>query len=65
MRRDHWGQSPEFALPVGDMRPIGYLMQQHGVQLLGWQPSGTSAYLRLLDTTFATSLGRRLPRIDG
>ena len=32
MRRNHW-QSPEFALPVGDMRPIGYLMQQHGVRL--------------------------------
>ena len=32
MRRDHW-QSPEFELPVGDMRPIGYLMQQHGVRL--------------------------------
>ena len=32
MRRQHW-HSPEFALPVGDMRPIGYLMQQHGVRL--------------------------------
>ena len=32
MRRHHW-QSPEFELPVGDMRPIGYLMQQHGVRL--------------------------------
>ena len=32
MRREHWS-SPEFELPVGDMRPIGYLMQQHGVRL--------------------------------
>ena len=32
MRRHHW-RSPEFELPVGDMRPIGYLMQQHGVRL--------------------------------
>ena len=32
MRRDHW-QSPEFELPVGDMRPIGYFMQQPGVRL--------------------------------
>ena len=32
MRRDRW-PSPEFELPVGDMRPIGYLLQQHGVHL--------------------------------
>ena len=32
MRRKHW-TSPEFDLPEGDMRPIGYLMQQHGVRL--------------------------------
>lgn len=32
MRRTHW-PSPEFELPEGDMRPIGYLLQQHGVHL--------------------------------
>ena len=32
MRREHW-KNPEFPIPVGDMRPIGYLMQQHGVRL--------------------------------
>ena len=32
MRREHW-KNPEFPLPVGDMRPIAYLMQQHGVHL--------------------------------
>ena len=32
MRRRHW-KSPEFELPAGGMRPIGYLMQQHGVRL--------------------------------
>ena len=31
-RREHWKAS-EFELPVGGMRPVGYLMQQHGVQL--------------------------------
>ena len=31
-RRDHWGESP-FGLPHGEMRPIGYLIQQHGVRL--------------------------------
>ena len=31
-RREHW-TSPEFELPPGLMRPVGYLMQQHGVRL--------------------------------
>jgi cellulose biosynthesis protein BcsQ len=31
-RRDNWAD-PDFALPAGDMRPIGYLIQQHGVRL--------------------------------
>ena len=31
-RRGYW-KSPEFALPRGHMRPIGYLMQQHGIRL--------------------------------
>ena len=31
-RRNHW-PAPEFELPEGDMRPIGYLLQQHGVHL--------------------------------
>ena len=31
-RRDHWTE-PDFPLPAGDMRPIGYLIQQHGVRL--------------------------------
>ena len=31
-RRDNW-KEPEFALPAGHMRPIGYLVQQHGVRL--------------------------------
>lgn len=31
-RRDHWTQS-EFPLPDGDMQPVGYVVQQHGVRL--------------------------------
>ena len=31
-RREHWKAS-EFELPVGGMRPVGYLMQQHGLEL--------------------------------
>ncbi len=31
-RRDNWS-SPEFALPKGEMQPIGYVVQQHGVRL--------------------------------
>lgn len=29
---DNWS-SPDFPLPEGDMKPIGYIMQQHGVRL--------------------------------
>ena len=31
-RRTHWCQ-PDFSLPEGTMKPIGYLIQQHGVRL--------------------------------
>ena len=31
-RRDNWAD-PDFDLPAGNMRPIGYLIQQHGVRL--------------------------------
>ena len=31
-RRDNWGE-PAFDLPPGNMQPIGYLIQQHGVRL--------------------------------
>ena len=31
-RRDNWRQ-PEFLLPAGAMKPIGYVVQQHGVRL--------------------------------
>ncbi len=31
-RRDNWMQ-PEFQLPDGEMRPVGYVVQQHGVRL--------------------------------
>ena len=31
-RREHWSE-PAFALPAGNMQPIGYLVQQHGVRL--------------------------------
>ena len=31
-RRDNWA-TPDFALPTGNMQPIGYLIQQHGVRL--------------------------------
>lgn len=31
-RRDNRG-APDFPLPAGDMQPIGYLIQQHGVRL--------------------------------
>ncbi len=32
LRKDNW-ESPDFALPIGRMEPIGYIMQQHGVHL--------------------------------
>ena len=31
-RRDNWAQS-EFPLPDGGMKPVGYVVQQHGVRL--------------------------------
>lgn len=31
-RRDNWN-TPDFFLPKGNMKPIGYIMQQHGVRL--------------------------------
>jgi len=31
-RKDNW-EEPNFVLPNGDMRPIGYVVQQHGVRL--------------------------------
>lgn len=31
-RKDNW-EKPDFALPNGGMRPIGYVVQQHGVRL--------------------------------
>ena len=31
-RRNNWAD-PDFDLPAGDMQPIGYLIQQHGVRL--------------------------------
>ncbi len=31
-RRDNW-TDPDFDLPAGNMQPIGYLIQQHGVRL--------------------------------
>ncbi len=31
-RRDNW-DTPDFPLPKGNMEPIGYIMQQHGVRL--------------------------------
>ena len=31
-RRENW-QPPEFTLPAGAMKPIGYVVQQHGVRL--------------------------------
>ena len=31
-RRDNWS-TPDFSLPQGEMQPIGYVMQQHGVRL--------------------------------
>ena len=31
-RKDNWAQ-PEFPLPNGEMKPIGYVVQQHGVRL--------------------------------
>ena len=32
-RKDNW-DSPDFALPIGSMEPIGYIMQQHGFLLV-------------------------------
>lgn len=31
-RKDHWN-IPEFPLPKGEMKPVGYVVQQHGVKL--------------------------------
>ena len=31
-RRDNWN-TPDFPLPKGGMKPIGYVMQQHGIRL--------------------------------
>ena len=31
-RKDNWEQ-PEFQLPCGEMQPVGYVVQQHGVRL--------------------------------
>ena len=31
-RKDNW-KKPDFTLPIGNMEPIGYIMQQHGVHL--------------------------------
>ena len=31
-RRDNWS-SPDFPLPAGNMQPLGYIVQQHGVRL--------------------------------
>ncbi|RKU17067.1 chromosome partitioning protein [Candidatus Poribacteria bacterium] len=31
-RKEHW-KEPEFPLPNGDMKPVGYVVQQHGVRL--------------------------------
>ncbi len=31
-RHDHWAE-PDFDLPAGNMQPIGYLIQRHGVRL--------------------------------
>ena len=31
-RKDNWNK-PDFPIPEGDMKPIGYIMQQHGVRL--------------------------------
>ena len=31
-RRDNWN-TPDFSIPKGDMKPIGYVMQQHSVRL--------------------------------
>lgn len=31
-RRTNWNE-PDFSLPKGNMKPIGYIMQQHGVRL--------------------------------
>ena len=32
-KRSHNWEAPEFPLPEGHMRPVGYLIQQHGVRL--------------------------------
>jgi chromosome partitioning protein len=43
-RHDDW-KAPEFALPVGDMTPVGYIAMRHGVRLT--RP--VKAYTRWLD----------------
>lgn len=43
-RRDDWA-NPEFALPPGDMTPVGYIAMRHGVRLT--RP--VKAYTRWLD----------------
>jgi len=43
-RRNEWA-SPEFDIPLGDMRPVGYIAMRHGVRLT--RP--VQAYTRWLD----------------
>ena len=54
-RRENW-PSPDFPLPNGGMRPIGYILQQHGerqgrpVKAYGkWAARIPEAYARLMD----------------
>ncbi len=65
-RRDDWVR-PDFALPPGDMRPVGYIAMRHGVRLT--RP--VKAYTRWLDqipTEFRRSVldqdGANAPAIE-
>ena len=54
-RRSNW-DSPPFALPGGEMKPVGYIVQQHGIRL----SRPVRAYEKWLDRiprAYAESLG--------
>ena len=58
--RENWA-APEFELPVGSMRPLGYLIQQHGVRL-SRPVEAYDRWVKRMPAEYARSvLGRTVP----
>ena len=57
MRRDSW-DSPEFFLPEGTMKPIGYIVQQHSVRL-GRPVKAYDKWVNRMPEAYATYLLKR------